>query len=209
MRENTARLAAGVLMKLISGLITALVAVLLLNNYGFFDPPIVKACEERMMGYFIAPSSYKRLGYILSERPFSKSEIEKRYLMDDATLETLGAEAAARMKVYQNLIRTEGLGFFKEGGLNPTVHSGIIEFRIKNKDNEFVNVLTDCKYYSDDGSISGMRIYDVHPMDVGNSNLLQVIQDRTELSTEEQQRYAEPIAPYRGWLHDIWRRLVN
>ncbi len=196
-------------MKLISGLIATVITVLLLNNYGFFDPPIVKACEERMMGYFIAPSSYKRLGYILSERPFSKSEIEKRYLIDDATLETLGAEAAARMKAHQNLIRTEGLSFLKKGGLDPTVHSSIIEFSIKNKDNEFVNVLADCKYYSNDGSISGMSIYDVHPTDIDNSTLFQVTQDRTELSTEEQQRYAEPIAPYRGWLHDIWRRLVN
>lgn len=196
-------------MKPISGLIAAVIAVLLLNNYGFFDPPIVKACEERMMRYFIAPSSYKRLGYVLSERPFSKPEIEKRYLIDDATLETLGAEAAARMKAHQNLIRTEGLSFLKKGGLDPTVHSSIIEFNIKNKDNEFVNVIVDCKYYSDDGSISGMRIYDVHPVDVDNSNLLQVTQDRPELSTEEQQRYAKPIAPYRGWLHDTWRRLVN
>jgi hypothetical protein len=66
-------------MKLISGVIAVLAALLLLYSFGVFDPPIVKACEANLKNYLIRPSSYKRDGYILSEKPLTRSELEDRY----------------------------------------------------------------------------------------------------------------------------------
>ncbi|NTJ07638.1 hypothetical protein [Rhizobium lusitanum] len=200
-------------MKLISGVIAVLAALLLLYSFGVFDPPIVKACEANLKNYLIRPSSYKRDGYILSEKPLTRSELEDRYARTysrlDYDFKNLSADRLANIKQDIKGFQLESLKAFDKGSLNPTIYGAIIKFNAEDDENKPLNTLLECEYYSNDGKTSDMAAGDISLLKADSSDLYRIIQSEAALSPEKKQISLRPIAPYQGWFRDIFRWLIH
>lgn len=180
-------------MKLISSVIAIFAALLLLYNFGVFDPPIVKACESNLKRYLFAPSSYARNRFIPGERPATRAEVEENY---------------------RNFLDLKSfyLEEFDKGTMTPVIYTAILNFSALSKNAEPVTTTVVCSYYSDDGSTVRLATWAVLPRPVDTSALSQIIRDTSNdpLPTEEEKlENTKPMAPYAGWVRDTLRQLLG
>jgi hypothetical protein len=193
MRETTAKLFAGVLMKLISSVIAVLAALLFLYSFGVFDPPIVKACEARLKGYLAAPSTYERNRFFLGQRRGTRADLEQEY---------------KGFPDIQSFYQKE----FDNGSMKPVLYTTTINFSVLDTKAEKATTAITCQYFSTDGNISEISVGGVSILPADTTTYSQIVRDFSHdspLTLKEGRRKLEPIAPYAGWIRDTLRRVFG
>ncbi|MBN8951451.1 MULTISPECIES: hypothetical protein [unclassified Rhizobium] len=180
-------------MKLIVSVVAVLAALLLIYSFGIFDPPILTACEAKLKKYLVAPSTYERNRFFLSNRPATRTDVEERY------------ENNPYLKdVY--------LKEFDKGRMKPVYYSATLNFSVLNKNAEVTTTTVVCQYLSRDGSTSKLAMFEVLPRTTDTSTFSQILRDTSNdppLTEQEKLDYTKPIAPYVGWVRDTLRRFLD
>lgn len=180
-------------MKLIASVTAVLAALFLLYRCGIFDPPIVTACEAHLKRYLAAPATYARNRFFLGNRPATREEVAEQY------------ENIPQLKELY-------LGQFDKGSMKPVFYTATLNFSVLNRNAEQITTTVVCQYLSHHGDTSDLAIFEVLPRATDLPAFSQILRDTSNdppLTEQEMLDYTKPIAPYAGWIRDMFRRLLS